>query len=124
MLVRRALLALSLLALMPSLTAQIVLSHFDLTEEGQPDSTTVAVEIPSMVQRDLLRQGLIPHPFVGTSEDSIQWVSDREWVYRTTFELPGAELSDYRLRLRWVDTFAEVYLNGALLGRTENFFRT
>ena len=93
MLVRRALLALSLLALLPSLTAQIVLSRFDLTEEGQPDSTSVAVEIPSMVQRDLLHQGLIPHPFVGTSEDSIQWVSDREWVYRTTFELSGAELS-------------------------------
>lgn len=124
MLVRRALLALSLLALLPSLTAQIVLSRFDLTEEGRPDSTSVAVEIPFMVQRDLLRQGLIPHPFVGTSEDSIQWVSDREWVYRTTFELSGAELSGYRLRLRWVDTFAEVYLNGALLGRTENFFRT
>ena len=124
MLIRRALLALSLLALLPSLTAQIVLSRFDLMEEGQPDSTSVAVEIPSMVQRDLLRRGLIPHPFVGTSEDSIQWVSDREWVYRTTFELSGAELSGYRLRLRWVDTFAEVYLNGALLGRTENFFRT
>lgn len=43
MLVRRALLALSLLALLPSLTAQIVLSRFDLTEEGQPDSTSVAV---------------------------------------------------------------------------------
>ena len=57
MLVRRALLALSLLALLPSLSAQIVLSHFDLTEEGQPDSTSVAVEIPSMVQRDLLHQG-------------------------------------------------------------------
>ena len=123
MLVRRVLLALSLLALLPSLTAQIVLSHFDLTEEGQPDSTSVAVEIPSMVQRDLLRQRMIPHPFVGTNEDSVQWVSDREWVYRTTFELPSEELSGYRLRLRWVDTFAEVYLNGALLGRTENLFR-
>ena len=78
MLARKALLTLSLLAILPSLTAQIVLSRFDLTEEGQPDSTSIAVEIPSMVQRDLLRLGVIPHPFVGTNEDSVQWVSDRE----------------------------------------------
>lgn len=103
---------------------QIVLDHFDLREEGQPDSTVIAVEMPSMVQRELIRRDLVPHPFVGENEEEIQWVSDRNWIYRTSFDLRPDELEDYRLRLSAIDTFSEIYLNGALLGRTDNFFRT
>lgn len=107
-----------------SLCAQIVLDRFDLREEGKPDSTAIAVQVPSMVQRELIRRELIPHPFVGQHEEQIQWVSDRNWIYRTSFDLRSDELEGYRLRLFWIDTFSEIYLNGALLGRTDNFFRT
>ena len=34
---------------------------------------------------DLLNHGFIPDPFYGTNEDSVQWVAEREWVYRTIF---------------------------------------
>ena len=41
--------------------------------------------VPGFVHTDLLSNGLIPDPFYGTNEDSVQWVCDeRQWVYRTT----------------------------------------
>lgn len=114
-----------LVSLLPTARGQITtLDRFTLVEEGQPDSTALEVHMPSMVQRELLSAGRIPHPFVGTGEDSIQWISDRSWIYSTTFDRTPDETTGYVLRLREVDTFAEIYLNGALLGRTDSFFRT
>ena len=30
-----------------------------------------------------MANGLIPDPYYGTNEDSVQWVSGRAWVYTT-----------------------------------------
>ena len=42
-------------------------------------------EVPGNNFSDLLSHGFILDPFYGTNEDSVQWVSEREWNYRTTF---------------------------------------
>ena len=38
------------------------------------DSVWYEATVPGVVQMDLLRQGVIPDPFYGTNEDSIQWI--------------------------------------------------
>ncbi len=96
---------------------------FVLMQEGQ--EVQYPAEVPGTIQGTLLKHGAISHPFVGTLEDSIAWVSDSNWIYFSTFELSEAEISDalvYRLNLSEIQTYGEVYLNGALVGRTDNEF--
>lgn len=42
--------------------------------------------VPGCIHTDLMDHGIIPDPFYGTNEDSVQWVGDRPWVYRTTID--------------------------------------
>ena len=39
--------------------------------------------VPGFIHTDLLANGLIPDPYYGTNEDSVQWVADSMWIYRT-----------------------------------------
>lgn len=101
-----------------------VLQAFELQEEGR--SEWHRAELPGTVQGGLVGLGLLPDPFVGANEDSVQWVSDRNWLYRATLELEEGALARHDrfwLEMGSVDTFAEVYLNGALVGRCDNLFR-
>ena len=41
--------------------------------------------VPGFIHTDLVANGLIPDPYYGTNEDSVQWVYDeRRWIYQTT----------------------------------------
>lgn len=68
--------------------------------------------------------GRIPHPFDDRAEAACAWVRTRAWWYRADFEVapcaPGERLV---LDFEGLDTFAGVWLNGQLLGRTDNMFR-
>ena len=69
--------------------------------------------------------GLIPDPFYGTNEDSLQWIELEDWEYRTTFTA-GEELLGWQridLILEGLDTYAGVYLNDSLLLESDNMFR-
>lgn len=39
--------------------------------------------VPGCIHTDLMANGIIPDPFYGTNEDSVQWVGQRNWKYRT-----------------------------------------
>ena len=47
--------------------------------------------VPGFIHTDLMANGLIPDPYYGTNEDSVQWLANREWKYRTV--LSKEELS-------------------------------
>ncbi len=114
-----------LLFYLPS-TAQVeVLSHFQLQMEGADESYDVT--LPGTLQQDLIKYGIIPNHFIGTNEDSVQWVSDKNWLYSTAFIVDSLDFStavDYRLIMGAVDTYAEVYLNGTLIARADDQFRS
>lgn len=102
----------------------IRLDNFRVTEDGKEE--WIRASVPGTIQADLIREGIIPHHFVGGNEDSVQWVSDTNWIYLTEFDLDGEKIResiDYLLHLEWVDTYSEVYVNGACVGKTENLFR-
>jgi len=82
-------------------------------------------EVPGGVHTDLLRAGRIPDPFVGDEEKHVQWVAERDWVYRRTFAVDGTLWKEDRILLvcDGLDTLAEVRLNGRVLGETANMFR-
>ncbi len=39
--------------------------------------------VPGFVHTDLMANGLIPDPYYGTNEDSVQWVPNVIWTYKT-----------------------------------------
>lgn len=42
--------------------------------------------VPGFIHTDLMANGLIPDPYISTNEDSVRWVGERNWVYRTTLQ--------------------------------------
>lgn len=56
----------------------------------------------------------------------MQWISDRTWVYRRTFDMPPEVLAHRQIRLccEGLDTLATLWLNGRKLATTGNMFRT
>ncbi len=74
---------------------------------------------------DLQAAGLIPDPFYGTNEESLQWIELEDWEYRTTFIASEELLSRERIDLIFegLDTYASVYLNDSLVLESDNMFR-
>src|SRR5205085_10313485 len=81
-------------------------------------------QVPGCVHLDLLRAGRIPDPFYGLNELAVQWVGERDWLYRASFELPPEALAAPRADLCFdgLDTFATVWLNGEQVLVSDNMF--
>lgn len=84
-----------------------------------------AAEVPGIVQADLLRLGEIPDPFLKNNEDSIQWISARNWHYKKRFSVSEQTLkrTKHFLNFEGLDTYAEVFLNDSLILSGNNAFR-
>ncbi len=83
-------------------------------------------QVPGSVHTDLMNLGLIPDPFVADNELRVQWVAERDWEYRLTFQPSPELLAQERILLvcDGLDTLADVYFNNTLLGQAGNMFRT
>ncbi len=81
--------------------------------------------VPGCVHTDLLNDGQIPDPHVGTNELDILWIDDADWEYERTFSASAeqAAAAVQQLVFDGLDTIAEVYLNDELVGNGENMFR-
>ncbi|HWA25759.1 MAG TPA: glycoside hydrolase family 2 protein [Lacunisphaera sp.] len=83
-----------------------------------------SARVPGCVHTDLRRHRLIPDPFWGTNELQLQWIEERDWEYRATFNVTAAWLAEDAVELvsDGLDTIATVRLNGRLVARTGNMF--
>lgn len=83
-------------------------------------------EVPGSVHTDLYNNGFIPHPFIGNNELDLQWISEKEWLYQTEFQLNKKQLKSKNIQLNFdgLDTYAKVYLNDKLILETNNAFRS
>lgn len=81
--------------------------------------------VPGTVHTDLMASGLIPDPFIGMNERSVQWVDKEDWRYRTVFDAEPEVFSARNVEIVFdgLDTYADVYLNGQLLLSSDNMFR-
>jgi|UniRef100_UPI00404AC977 beta-mannosidase len=82
--------------------------------------------VPGCVHRDLRRHDLIPDPFFGTNELDLQWIEDRDWEYRASFNVSKSLLAEEVVELvcDGLDTLCAVYLNGKKIAVTDNMFIT
>ncbi|MFA6832934.1 MAG: glycoside hydrolase family 2 protein, partial [Bacteroidaceae bacterium] len=84
----------------------------------------MSAKVPGTVHQDLIDHDLLPDPFYGLNENKVQWVENEDWAYRTSFNITDNEMN-YQgaiLNFEGVDTYADIYLNGALIKRTDNMF--
>ena len=88
-------------------------------------STWHEATVPGDIISDLWKQNLIPDPFFRFNEDSVQWIEDEDWEYKTSFA--GAGLDKHSLTylvFSGLDTYADVFLNDSLILQSDNMFRT
>ncbi|MCM1122356.1 MAG: glycoside hydrolase family 2 protein [Eubacterium sp.] len=85
----------------------------------------IEARVPGSVYGNLLEKGLIPDPYDRMNELDALRLMENDFQFQTTFELDGKQAgSDFLLlRFEGIDTLAEVYLNGILLGKTDNMHR-
>lgn len=81
-------------------------------------------KVPGTVHTDLLRHGKIPDFFFRANEDSVQWIEDKDWIYKTTFTISKEMLENENLHVYFegLDTYTDVYLNDSLVLQTDNMF--
>ncbi len=81
-------------------------------------------KVPGCVHLDLMENGVIEDPYYRDNESKYQWIGEKDWEYRVHFKVDRKLLGFEHLDLVFegLDTFAEVYLNGKLLLKADNFF--
>lgn len=115
----------------------VLLSHFvfsqtqirSLSEEKWEFSQSgqnqwYSAKIPSVVHLDLYENRLIPDPFYSDNEKQLQWIEEKDWIYSSTFTVSKEELDSQNIELVFdgLDTFAEAFLNGKPILKSDNMF--
>ena len=93
---------------------------------GDTLDINMQVDVPSVVQQSLYENSLMPHPYLGTVENDLLWISDHHWDYTLHFDADKELLDKENIELVFegIDTYADVSLNGEKLFFADNQFRT
>ena len=100
------------------------LSNWYLQEAGC--DKVIPASVPGDVTADLFKAGLVEDPYFGYNHHKCYDQCKKDYVYSTRFDLPEKvdyEQNDLFISFKGVDLFADVYLNGVLLGKTDNMFK-
>lgn len=92
-------------------------------DEANAITNWFPAQVPCTVQWALHRAGKCGHPYEHLNSKQYDWVDQKVWYYRKSFELPEiAETGRVHLCFDGIDYFARVWLNGVELGRHEGMF--
>lgn len=93
--------------------------------EGDTLDISMQVSVPSVVQQSLFEAGIIPHPYLGTVENDLLWISDHPWKYTLHFTADKDLLDKDAVELVFegIDIYADVTLNGCQMLSADNMFR-
>ncbi len=81
-------------------------------------------QVPGCNFLDLMRHDLVPDPFISLNEKEVQWVGQKDWEYKRSFELTEDELKydEILLDAKMLDTLCDVYVNEQFLFHGDNCF--
>lgn len=84
-----------------------------------------AATVPGSVHYDLIREGKLDNPYASTENAfAAAWVAQNDWLYEAVFPLPE-DIQAYPnifLKFNGIDTYSEIWLNGQLIGETEDAY--
>lgn len=97
--------------------------NWAFSEEGK--EKWYPADVPGAVHTDLMANKIIEDPFYRINEKDIQWVGEKNWTYKTSFDVPAKILKSNNIELKFMglDTYAKVYLNGVQIIDADNMFR-
>ncbi|GJD03282.1 glycosyl hydrolase family 2 [Colletotrichum higginsianum] len=109
---------------MASRTVIPIDKKWQFKQADKDDSDLLAVsQFPTNVHLDLIHHNIIPDPFIGKNELDVQWIGEKQWLYKTTFASEAIpEGAQAVLAFDGLDTFATVVLNGKTILETDNMF--
>ena len=81
--------------------------------------------VPGTVHTDLRNNGVIENPFYGCNEEKLQWIGERDWIYKNQFTVDSNLLANKNINLVFegLDTYANVMLNGQTILQANNMHR-
>ena len=87
-------------------------------------SARIPANVPGDITDDLYRAGIIQDPYYGMNHNDLTWITRQDFTYTCLFDVDETDFSqeEVLLHLNGVNLFADVYLNGELLGKAENMF--
>ncbi|MCF8363000.1 MAG: hypothetical protein K9G70_10300 [Prolixibacteraceae bacterium] len=105
---------------------KVDLTNTDWSVCKSGDEKKYPAEIPGCIHTDLMNSGVIEDPFYRTNDLDVQWIDKEDWVYTTSFIADKAMMSKNNVDIVFegIDTFADVFINDSLVGKTKNMFRT
>ena len=82
----------------------------------------IPAAVPGCVHLDLMRENLIPDPYLDLNEAVVQWIGFTDWEYSTQFDVTAEAMQEERIDLvcEGLDTIATVWVNDVEVGRSEN----
>lgn len=93
------------------------------TPEGFAAMETLPYEVPGDVHTPLIEAGVIEEPLYGMNDLDCRWVEEKEFWCERRFTLTAHQMFPVmRLTFDGLDCTADVYLNGAFIGRHNNAF--
>lgn len=94
----------------------VVRSREDIERLGFP---VIAAEVPGNFELDMMRAGLLPDLYYSENTLLAQRLENFHLWYFTEFEV---DEPDSMIHFEGVDTIADIYVNGELVGRHDNMF--
>ena len=87
------------------------------------DWPSIDAKVPGNVELDLVRAGIEDDPFYAENIYNFRKYEFYQWWFERTFTAP-AEMSGHKCVLRFggIDTYADVFLNGKLVGSSADMF--
>jgi len=83
--------------------------------------STLEASVPGNVELDLVAAGLLPAPEIGSNYGLLRPYEGYQWRYSRSFTTPAFGSEDALvLEFGGIDTFADIYVNGKLVGSADN----
>jgi hypothetical protein len=82
---------------------------------SKPAEWRQVATVPSCIHLDLLKHNLIPEPFTNRHENDLQWIGEKDWLYRVVFDVAASDLRSglaADLVFEGLDTISTVFING------------
>lgn len=84
--------------------------------------TKIGGSVPGNFELDMVREGLLCEPYYSTNVLETQKLENRHLWYYREFDCDFADTKNCYVYFEGIDTVSEIFVNGELVGKTDNMF--